>query len=174
MAIAASYDPRHPITADFHLNSVFPFARQIEATDGGDWHVTKLIEVAPHGWVETGKLDDNITFDKTRDIPGPVNIAVGLERSVEDRAQRVVVVGNGNFLANTFLGNGGNVDLGLNIISWLAGDDNLITLQPRPTVDGDLQLGRGSQYLLLYGFLIFLPLAFAGTGIAIWWRRRKA
>ena len=174
MAIAASYDPRHPITADFHLNSVFPFARQIEAGEGGDWHVTNLIEVAPRGWVETGRLDNKITFNKMRDIPGPINIAVALERGVEDRAQRVVVVGNGNFLANTFLGNGGNIDLGVNIINWLANDDNLITLQPRPTIDGELDLGRGAQYLILYGFLILLPLVFAGTGVAIWWRRRKA
>ncbi|HUO44473.1 MAG TPA: GldG family protein [Burkholderiales bacterium] len=174
MAIAASYDPRHPITTDFHLNSVFPFARQIEANEGGDWRVTRLVEVAPHGWVETGKLDNQVTFNKARDVPGPINVAVALERSVEDRAQRVVVVGTGNFLSNTFLGNGGNIDLGVNIINWLASDENLITLQPRSTVDGELQLGRGAQYFLLYGFLIFLPLTFAGTGFAIWWRRRRA
>jgi len=174
MAIAASYDPRHPITANFNLNSVFPFARAVDASEGGDWRVTRLIEVAPHGWVETGRLDNKITFDKNRDVPGPVNIAVALERTVDDRAQRVVVVGNGNFLANTFLGNGGNIDLGVNIVNWLASDENLITLQPRPAVDSELGFGVTARYLLLYGFLIFLPLAFAGAGVAIWWRRRKA
>ena len=80
-----------------------------------------------------GKLDDKITFDKGRDVPGPVNIAVALERNVNDRTQRVVVVGNGSFLANTFLGNGGNLDLGVNMINWLAGDDALIAIQPRPS-----------------------------------------
>ena len=174
MAIAASYDLRHPITANFNLNSVFPFARAVDASEGGDWRVTRLIEVAPHGWVETGRLDNKITFDKNRDVPGPVNIAVALERTVDDRAQRVVVVGNGNFLANTFLGNGGNIDLGVNIVNWLASDENLITLQPRPAVDSELGFGVTARYLLLYGFLIFLPLAFAGAGVAIWWRRRKA
>ena len=173
MAIAASYDRRHPITANFNLNSVFPFARAVDAADGGDWRVTKLIEVAPRGWIETGKLNNKISFDKNRDVPGPVNIALALERTVDDRAQRVVVVGNGNFLANTFLGNGGNVDLGINIINWLASDENLITLQPRPTVDSELDFGRTAQYLLVYGFLVLLPLVFAGTGVAIWWRRRR-
>jgi gliding motility-associatede transport system auxiliary component len=173
VAIAASYG-RHAITDNFRLNTIFPFARQIGVTDGGDWRATRLIEVAPRGWVEMGKLDGTIAFDKARDVPGPVNIAVALERNVNDRVQRVVVVGNGSFLANTFLGNGGNLDLGVNVVNWLAGDDTLIAIQPRPALDSGLELGRGAQYLILFGFLIFLPLAFATTGVLIWWRRRKS
>ena len=173
VAIAASYG-RHAITDNFRLNTVFPFARQIGVNNGGDWRATRLIEVAPRGWVEMGRLDDKISFDKARDIPGPVNIAVALERSVNDRAQRVVVIGNGSFLANTFLGNGGNLDLGVNLVNWLAGDDALITIQPRPSLDSGLELGQLAQYLILFGFLIFLPLAFISTGVVIWWRRRKA
>jgi ABC-type uncharacterized transport system involved in gliding motility auxiliary subunit len=173
MAIAASYG-RHAITDNFRLNTVFPFARQIGVTEGGDWRVTRLIDVAPRGWVETGKLDGTIAFDKARDVPGPVTIAAALERNINERTQRVVVVGNGHFASNQFLGNGGNLDLGVNMINWLAGDDALITLQPRPSVDSSLELGRGAQYVILFGFLIVLPLAFMGTGVLIWWRRRKS
>ncbi len=173
VAIAASYG-RHAITDNFRLNTVFPLARQIGVTEGGDWRITRLVEVAPRGWLEMGKLDATIAFDKARDVPGPVNIAAALERTIKERAQRVVVVGNGNFLANTFVGNGGNLDLGINMINWLAGDDALIAIQPRPSLDSGLELGRGAQYLILFGFLIFLPLAFVSMGVMIWWRRRKA
>jgi ABC-type uncharacterized transport system involved in gliding motility auxiliary subunit len=172
IAIGAGYG-RHAITDNFTLNTVFPFARQIGANEGRDWRVTRLIDVAPRGWVEMGKLDAKISFDKGSDLPGPVTIALALERNVKDRAQRVVVIGNGSFLANQFLGNGGNLDLGMNMVNWLAGDDAMITLQPRATVDGNLELGRGAQYFLLFGFLIFLPLSFAAVGTMIWWRRRK-
>jgi ABC-type uncharacterized transport system involved in gliding motility auxiliary subunit len=103
-----------------------------------------------------------------------VNIAAALERNVNERAQRVVVVGNGHFASNQFLGNGGNLDLAINIVNWLAGDDALITLQPRPSVDSSLDLGRNSQYLMLFGFLVILPLVFAGSGVWVWWRRRKS
>jgi hypothetical protein len=170
---ASSGYGRHPITENFQLNTVFPSARQIGANDSGEWRISQLISVAPRGWVETGNLDGKVTFDTARDIPGPINIAAALQRNVNDRAQRVVVVGNGNFLANTFLGNGGNLDLGVNIVSWLAGDDALITIQPRPTLDGNLELGRGAQYFILLAFLIFLPLVFVSTGVLIWWRRRR-
>ena len=59
--------------------------------------------------LETGKLDANMAYDKSRDTPGPATIAVALERSVEDKNQRVIVIGNGGFLSNTYLGNGGNL-----------------------------------------------------------------
>ena len=65
--------------------------------------------------------------------------------------------------ANTFLGNGGNLDLGINMINWLASDDALISIQPRPSPDSNLELGQYTLYLILFGFLIFLPLAFVST-----------
>ncbi len=173
MAIGAAYG-RHAITDNFRLNTLFPFAREIGVSDGHEWQVTRLIEVAPRGWLELDKLDDKIAFDKGRDVPGPINIGVALERKIENRNQRVVVIGNGNFLANTFIGNGGNLDLGINIVNWLVGDDSLITIQPRPSIDSSLELGQGAQYLILFGFMIILPLAFIATGVYIWWRRRRA
>lgn len=172
-ATAASY-ARHPIFGDFQLNTLFPYARQIGVNENNEWRIARLIEVAPRGWVEMGKLDEKITYDAARDIPGPVNIALALERSVNDRMQRVVVIGSGSFLANAFLGNGGNLDLGVNVVNWLSGDDALIAIQPRPSLDSNLELGRGAQYLILFGFLVLLPLTFASTGVVVWWRRRRA
>ena len=140
---------------------------------GGEWRVTRLIEVAPRGWVETGKLDGKIAFDKARDIPGPVNIAVALERNVNDRTQRVVVVGNGSFLSNTSIGISGNLDLGVNIVNWLAGDDRMIVIQPREAADSAVDIDQATLYLIAFTFLIVAPLAFMLTGLAIWWRRRR-
>ncbi|MBI3936507.1 MAG: GldG family protein [Betaproteobacteria bacterium] len=172
LAIGTGY-ARHAITANFRLNTVFPFARQIATTEASGWRVTPIVEVAPRGWLETGKLDGRITFDKGRDQPGPVIVAAALERTLDDKAQRVVVVGTGHFLANTYLGNAGNLDLGVNIVNWLAGDDNLITIQPRPAADSGLALDRAALYLIAFSFLIALPLLFVATGAAIWWRRRR-
>ena len=85
-----------------------------------------------------------------------------------------MVVGNGHFLSNTFLGNGGNLDLGLNMVNWLAGADNLIAVQPRPALDSSLDIDQITLYLIAFAFLIVLPLAFVITGTVIWWRRRRA
>ena len=164
---------RHPITAALTLNTLFPHARQIGNTEIEEWRATPLIQVAQRGWVEVGKLEGTVTFDKNRDFPGPVNIATAFERMIGDRQQRVVVVGNAGFLSNTFVGNGGNLDLGVNMVNWLAGDDRLITIQPRPAPDSNLDIAPYTLYSIAFTLLFVLPLAFIITGMVIWWRRRK-
>ena len=85
----------------------------------------------------------------------------------------MVVVGSGHFLANTYLGNGGNLELGLNIVNWLAGDDAFVSIAPRTLVDGQLSLSRGSLLAIALGFLFIMPLALFAAGGYLWWRRRK-
>jgi ABC-type uncharacterized transport system involved in gliding motility auxiliary subunit len=170
LAVAALYG-RHPITEGFNLITVYPQARRIGSIEGDEWRVRPLVEVAPRGCVKTGKADGSC--DRVRDTPGPVTIAATFERAVGDRQQRVVVVGNGSFLSNTFIGNGGNRNLGINIVNWLAGDENLITIQPRSATDISIDIDQATLYLVAFVFLFVLPLTFVITGTVVWWRRRR-
>ncbi len=177
LAVGSNY-ARHAITGAFRLNTLFPGSRQIGADEREGWRMTPLIEVAQRGWVETGKLDDKTVFDKDRDFQGPINIATAFERTAGamagERQQRVVVVGNGAFLSNSFLGNGGNLQLGVAMLNWLSGDDKLIAIPPRPAADVQINIDQTLLYLLAFTFLLLLPLVFAISGIVVWWRRRKA
>lgn len=165
---------RHPVTDGFRLNTLFPYAREIGAVESDTWRITPLIDVAPRGWVEVDALDNNVTFDKTRDVAGPVNIATAFERTIGDRQQRVIVFGTGNFLSNSYLGNGGNLELGLAAANWLTGADELVALEPRPAADSRLVLDQATLYLIAATFLVFLPVLFVLAGILVWWRRRRA
>jgi ABC-type uncharacterized transport system involved in gliding motility auxiliary subunit len=82
------------------------------------------------------------------------------------------VVGNGNFLANSFIANGGNLDLGINMVNWLAGDDQLISIQPKPLKDVTVTYTALEGILIFGGFVVVLPLALLIAGIVIWRRRR--
>jgi len=113
-----------------------------------------------------------LRFDKQHDIPGPSVIAMALQRRINDRDQRIVVVGNGEFLSNSYAGNGGNVDLGVNIVNWLAGEEHLITLQPRAAKDSSLVLSKTQLEIISGIFLLGLPLLLAGVGVYIWRKRR--
>ncbi len=172
-ALATSYG-QHRITENSTMTTVFPYARRIAATEGSKWHHTPLVEVAREGWLETGGINDKVAFDRNRDIGGPIVVAAALERDLGSRKQRVVVAGTGQFLSNQYVGLLGNLDLGVNMVNWLAGDEALITVQPRTRSDLSLELSRAGLALIGIGFLVVLPLAFLVAGGVIWWRRRKA
>ncbi|MFA6971446.1 MAG: GldG family protein [Gallionella sp.] len=169
--------PQHAITHEFNLITAFPGARPLAWNENPDWQHHILLEVAARGWVshsETNTLGSKPSFDKQTDTPGPAIIAVTLQRNINDADQRIVVVGNGAFLSNSFAGNGGNVDLGVNMINWLANDDQLITLQPRAAKDSNIVLSKTQLTVISVGFLLGLPLLLSIAGGYIWWRRRRA
>ena len=177
-SLGAAYPP-HAITRNFDLITAFPFARPLVWNENPDWQHGVLVEAAARGWVSrstpaTNALATKPRFDKQHDTPGPAVIALALQRNINDREQRIVVVGSGAFLANSFAGNAGNVDLGVSMVNWLAGEERLITLQPRAAKDSSLVLGKTQLTAIGIGFLVGLPLLLAGVGLYIWWKRRRA
>ncbi len=172
-ALGASYG-QHATTHNFDLITVFPFARQITLNENEEWRGVSLVEVAPQGWVETGDLDDDeITYDQAEDVAGPISVAAALTRMINDREQRVAVVGSGHFLANAYLGNGGNLDFGINLVNWLVGDEDLITIQPRATLDSNLMLSETALTAIVVSFLIVMPVILLASGFIIRWRRLR-
>ncbi|OGS93260.1 MAG: ABC transporter [Gallionellales bacterium GWA2_59_43] len=170
-SLGAAYPP-HAITRDFNLITAFPSARPLAWNESDEWEHHALLEVAPRGWVS--RSASQTQFDKRHDTPGPAIIAAALQRHVNDREQRIVVVGSGAFLSNSFAGNGGNVDLGVNMVNWLGSEEHLITLQPRAAKDSQLTLSRTQLTAISVGFLIVLPLLLAAVGARMWWKRRRA
>ena len=181
--LGASYPP-HPVTRNFNLVTAFPYARALGREDSngqGDskghnsnalWHHSTLIEAASNGWVSRNLAPRKTSFDRDRDIPGPFSLAIALQRTLNEREQRIVVVGSGSFLANAYVGNGGNLDLGINMVNWLAHEEHLITTQPRATVDNTIILSKNQLNVISIGFVIVVPLLLIIIGGVIWWRRR--
>ena len=77
-------------------------------------------------------------------------------------------------MANTYAGLLGNLDLGINMVNWLAGDDSLIAIQPKSLVDGNIELSRAWLLFMGLSFIFAVPGAFLFTGGMLWWRRRNA
>jgi ABC-type uncharacterized transport system involved in gliding motility auxiliary subunit len=92
---------------------------------------------------------------------------------VNDRDQRIVVVGSGSFLANTYSGNGGNIDLGVNMVNWLANEEKLIAMQPRAVKDSVVVLSKTGLAIISGSFLLALPALLMMIGGVLWWRRRR-
>lgn len=163
----------HPIVRDFSEMTVFPNATGLALRPPEGWKSQVLLDTRDNAWSETGALTGTIQFDKGKDIPGPINFGVGLTRTLENREQRIVVIGDGDFLSNTIIANGGNLELGMSIANWLSRDDAYVNIPVRTAHDRHLELSRGAQLTIAVGFLFVLPLALVASGITIWWRRRK-
>ena len=182
--LGASYPP-HPITSNFNLITAFPYARSLGREDSSEqadseaknitarWQRSTLVEAASNGWASrTSNIHKKSKFDKNRDITGPFSLAITLQRTLNTREQRIVVVGSGSFLANAYSGNGGNIDLGINMVNWLAHEEHLIATQPRATADSAITLSKNQLSAISIGFVVAVPLLLIIAGGVLWWRRR--
>jgi len=175
--------PSQAITQGFSLTTVFPLAAGLQREEGGGWHVRPFLTTQPNSWNETGKLEGAVRPDADQgEHLGPFDIGLALTRAhaVTDKdgkeksvQQRVAVIGDGDFLSNNYLGNGGNLDLGLAVFEWLGHDDKLINVRAKTAPDTHLTLSRRASSIIGLGFLFGIPLALLGGGFWIWWRRRR-
>lgn len=196
-ALVTAY-PLHPITSDFSFITIFPQAAGVKFRADNGWIVTEFLTTADGSWSETGPLMGSVEYNEGQDVPGPLAIGLAMTRKApetapadappadaapadtpeatpaeEDREQRVVVMGDGDFITNAFLGNQGNQDMGQNILNWLSHDDRFIAIPVRAAPDTTLTLSMTGWGVLGLLFLIVLPVALLVTGVTIWLRRRK-
>jgi ABC-type uncharacterized transport system involved in gliding motility auxiliary subunit len=174
VALVSRY-PEHPATAGFNLLSLFPQAAALAVEESTDWRVTPLLSTLERSWNETGPLVGEIQRDpELNEQAGPLTIGYVLTRGDEDQEQRVLVIGDGDFLSNSYLNNAGNLDLGLKLFRWLLADERMLDIPPRPILDRELQLSPLAQGIIGLGTLFGLPLILLMVGTVIAWRRNRA
>lgn len=143
----------------------------------GSFTSMPLLQTVDRSWIETSPIGESVQFNDLLDITGPVTIGIVLSRQFNNnsgpREQRVIVIGDGDFLSNSFLGNGGNLTLGENILNWLSHDEHFITIPTRPRSDVRLDLSPAMLSLLGGVFLFVIPLLLIITGSLIWYKRRS-
>ncbi|MBI5041055.1 MAG: Gldg family protein [Gammaproteobacteria bacterium] len=182
--------PAHPVTRELRIMSLFPHTAALEWKQREGWEGQPLLSTLERAWTETGELSGEIRYDAggderagpldigfvlTRARPGDTAKSTGSAANPDDASQqqRVIVVGDGDFLSNAYLGNGGNLDLGLNMVHWLSNDDSFIAIRAKAGPDQSLTLTSTAQAVIGAGFLFGMPLALLGSGVFIWLRRRK-
>jgi ABC-type uncharacterized transport system involved in gliding motility auxiliary subunit len=187
--VVASY-PSHPITERFNVITAFPLARSITpilpASNGRA--AVPIIQTSARSWAETdmnqlktGRVELNA--DKG-DKAGPVTIgavtATNATDAPKDAAKtdqrppesRFVTIGDSDFAANYAVRIQGNQDLLLNAINWLAQQENLISIRPKPPNDSRLTITQRQATAVLWMSLLAIPALVFGTGVYTWWRRR--
>jgi ABC-type uncharacterized transport system involved in gliding motility auxiliary subunit len=199
--VAVRY-PAHPIVERFRVITAYPLARSIRPVQGGTNGRTAqtFVESSPESWGETNTTDlfaqKPIGFDKDKDVQGPVSLAAAVSvaapkppaaatpeiKPASDSKTpaadapkpetRVAAIGDSDFASNGWLGVQGNRDLFLNTVSWLAQQENLISIRPRDPQDRRVTLTARQQSLIRLLAIFVIPGLILAAGVQTWWRRR--
>jgi ABC-type uncharacterized transport system involved in gliding motility auxiliary subunit len=92
----------------------------------------------------------------------------------KSHTQRVVLVGDSDFLSNAWLGMQGNEELGIDIMQWLARRDAQLGINVPKAPDTDLYLPGWASLLIATGYTFVLPVLLLGYGVGRWLVRRRA
>jgi ABC-type uncharacterized transport system involved in gliding motility auxiliary subunit len=180
----------HPITKGFAHASFFPQARSIgkmEEPSGGA-AVEIIASTGESAYAETNIdaiLDEGKTqYEGEQDLAGPVGLAAVATIAVDTTAleglrrrgpnSRIVVFGDSDFASNSYFELGGNKDLIMNTIGWLAEEDDLIAIRPKDSLSQPVMLTARQGRIVFWLPVVFIPAAVGAVGIAVALRKKRS
>ncbi len=183
----------HPITRDFKPASFFPLSRSVSPREDVPDNIA-IYTLASTGhknsWAET-RLGGPYEYTEGEDKLGPVSVAIAAEIKPENKSVgneaaeakeetddatpegRLVVFGDSDFANNGNLYFSGNRDLILNVISWLAEEEDLISIRPKSDIPRTISLTGRQMQVVFYLSVLLLPALGLLMGLNVWYRRRK-
>ena len=153
--------------------SALPLTRSMDAKSAGKTSVEKLFETSQSSVATPNLSAAEIRVDAPGNKKGPFTLAAaGTYNTGKPNEQgRFVVTGSSLFMANGYLRFGGNRDLALNIMSWLAQDEDLISIRPKEPEDRRVNMSA-AQMRTFFFLLLTVPVAIIGWGLMVWNKRR--
>lgn len=193
------YDTGHAITKNFYSASFFQLAASIEKSKNSpaEETVTSLFSTSPFSFAQELKPGARIgrafadrkgplslalaIAGKPKEISAPATADVAGQKKEEKKTEniaktkgfRMVVVGDSDFVTNDALARGVNSDLFLNMMSWLADEEDLISIRPKSNDVRDLDVTEGRFRLAALITFIFLPSSAITTAFVVRRNRRR-
>jgi ABC-type uncharacterized transport system involved in gliding motility auxiliary subunit len=172
---------QHPMITSVNAAPIFSLARVVEVREDPTKGIIArpILATSGYGWAtapENVTKDGNATFVEERDIRGPVPIAGEVALRTGDTLGHIVVFGDADLVNNALLEQGGNRDLFVNAVNWLAEDIGQMAARPEQQRSAVhqffLSAEQGRMVLLLS--TVLMPGAFLLVGIGIYfWRRQR-
>jgi ABC-type uncharacterized transport system involved in gliding motility auxiliary subunit len=163
-----------PITRDIQgFASLFPDVTSIAPAVVAE-NVPVVIASTTTRSYSIGTPRQNLTR-QAADTPGPFTIMETLEVQAVQRKARIAIVGTSAFAENRILppsSNDANLELVLGTFQWLAHEDSLISLPPKPPRALPLTLTQQDQSTVIFVTIFAMPGLIVFAGVMVWWRRR--
>jgi gliding-associated putative ABC transporter substrate-binding component GldG len=188
--IVNDFDKSFAVTQNLH-QVILPFVSEIDTTSAHSLHlnVIPFAVSSQRSGTQAGFYDLDPSAQFTRAmfedhylllgaaINGKIKTAipdsdkyVAASRKIEGD-ERIIVMGNGNFVRDMFLSNPENLSLFLNIVDYLTDDLGLISIRSKSFLPGPLKPVSDVNRATIKDLIVGLPpLLILGIGL-IYWRR---
>lgn len=123
-------------------------------------HKSKDKDIAKEEEFSDSKSETGKTDNKEDDAVKPIK-------------SRIVVFGSSLIAANKFFKLQGNPDLFMNSVSWLAEDENLISIRPKSAKSNPIVLTASESWGVFMIPLILIPIIWIGIGVIVYLYRRR-
>ncbi len=174
VALVASYGYQ-PIVSEMKGETTgFPLSRSLEIKNTDKTSVEKLFDSSSNSFATMNLSSPSVDARDPKNKKGPLTLAAaGTYNTGKENSQgRFVVIGGSSWAANRFINFNGNNDLALNAVNWLASDEDLISIRPKPEDDRRITMTKAQMNLVRATSQFVLPLIVVVAGVAVWWKRR--
>jgi len=151
----------HPVNTGIDSLLAFPWSYALlldEKAKKEHRKYRKILETHSGVWTEYNSDAAELSFDQA---DGEIRQSFTIGYSLQDKQlkQRVIVMGDSSFLSDSAINNYANRQFSLNLISWLASENNEVVSQPYR--DSYIQATPVMHFVLTWLFSLIMPLIFA-------------
>ncbi len=172
------FDHDSEITKNFKGQIFFPLAASLDPIPDqvvpGMKGVVKSLASStpfPDSWGETSLKElaaQNMQYTQGEDRPGPLSLAL----TFESDTNRIAVFGNSSFVYNAYSKFGSNYAFFLNSLSWVVGEDRLISFNLPIVQSEPIFISAPQMGIIFYFSVLFSPLVLFGLAIFMYRRKR--
>ena len=161
------------------IATVFPLAQALAEAGEPDPNIKGgiLLRSSQLSWGEADpetRFSGQARYDQGVDTPGPLPLGMVLELELEPgHVGRMAVFGNSEFLNNANQHLGGNRDLLLNAMGWLARDETLIEVRGRDRLSQPVILSRTEKNVYGWGSVLGWPILVGSLSLGLMIRGRR-
>jgi len=158
----------HPLAKNLDGQTVLAFARALESTGQPPWQVKSFLQTLAESWNETGSLQGHVKPDADNEQGGPLSVGLSMQRSIGEQQQRIIIIGDKDFMTNELIGYGRNSELATRLFNWLGQNKTQFQINQQPIPDAKLEISPKVLTAIAVIFLLVLPLTFLLIGLRQW------
>ncbi len=157
------------ISIMFHCRSL-----NVEGREG--YSATEVLNTIEGAWAKRGiesaaQLD--VAFEEGKDARGPLKLAVAVEDYKNASGSKILIFGDSDFISNSYISFGGNKDLCINLINWMLGQEQLISIRPRIVEIPQIVLDKDAAGHIFTVAVILSPILIVVLGFVVFLYRRR-